>query len=126
LARILVVDDELYIITIVKKNLELAGFEVNAFTKPEVALSHFEAGIYAMLITDIRMPGMSGFELYRQVKRIDDKIKVAFMTAFDVHKAEFKKVMPNSDVKCFFTKPFRMNDLVARVKQELADEFTLS
>jgi YesN/AraC family two-component response regulator len=79
-----------------------------------------------MLITDIRMPIMNGFELYRQIRKRDNKIKVAFMTAFDVYETEFCKVMPSIDVKCFFKKPVRMNDLVERVKQELGRDATLS
>jgi two-component system catabolic regulation response regulator CreB/two-component system response regulator ChvI len=48
------------------------------------------------------------------------------MTAFDVYDGEFKKVMPSIDVKCFFKKPIGMHDLVARVKQELGEDFTIS
>lgn len=126
MARILVVDDEKDITYIIKHALENNGFAVDAFTSPEEALDHFKAGYYDMLITDIRMPVMTGFEVYRHVRKLDSKIKVAFMTAFDVYDGEFKKVMPSIDVKCFFKKPIRMNELVARVKQELGEDFTIS
>jgi two-component system, OmpR family, response regulator ChvI len=72
-----------------------------------------------MLITDIRMPIMNGFELYSQIRKQDSKIKVAFMTAFDVYEDEFRKVLQSIDVKCFFKKPMLMNELVERIRQEL-------
>lgn len=126
MARIMVVDDEPDILVVFKKALETSGFAVDAFTKPEEALSHFKPDFYAMIITDIRMPVMNGFELYRQVKKIDDKIKVAFVTAFEVYEDEFRKVFTNIDVKCFIKKPVSPADLVTRVKEELADEITFT
>jgi two-component system, OmpR family, response regulator ChvI len=117
--KILVVDDEQDITTVIKMALEAHDFEVDAFNKPEDALSNFKAGAYDMMIADIRMPGMSGFELYREVKKIDDNIKVAFMTAFEIYEDEFRKMLPKVDVKCFIKKPVRMSDLLTRVKEEL-------
>jgi DNA-binding response OmpR family regulator len=122
----MVVDDEQDITYVIKTALEKNGFTVDAFTSPEEALDYFKPDYYDMLITDIRMPVMTGFELYRQVRKIDSKVKMALMTAFDVYEAEFKKVMPHIDVKCFFKKPIRMNELAARVMQELGEEFTIS
>jgi DNA-binding response OmpR family regulator len=113
MARIIVVEDEPDIATLVKKALEAKGFDVDVFTDSRRALDHFKPNYYAMLITDIRMPGMNGFELYRQVKKIDEKINVAFMTAFEIYESEFRKVMPNIDVRFFFKKPVRMQELVA-------------
>jgi DNA-binding response OmpR family regulator len=89
------------------------------FTKPQEALSHFKPDYYNMLITDIRMPKMNGFELYREIRKVDSNIKVAFMTAFEIYENEFRKVLPSINAKCFFKKPMRMNELVERVRQEL-------
>jgi len=125
-ARIMVVDDEQDITIIIKKTLENIGFAVDTFTKPEEALDHFKPDYYAMLITDIRMPVMTGFQLYREIRKIDGKIKIAFMTAFDVYEGEFHKVLPHIEVKCFFKKPVRMNELVRRVKEELGEDFTIT
>ena len=72
------------------------------------------------------MPVMNGFQLYRQIRKIDSKVKVAFMTAFDVYEAEFQKVMPSIDVKLFFKKPMYLGDLVQKVKHELGEKFTMS
>jgi DNA-binding response OmpR family regulator len=126
LTRILVIDDEKDICLIVKISLEKNGFAVDAFNSPEEALDHFKPDYYDMLITDIRMPVMSGFEVYRRVRKLDNKIKIAFMTAFDVFDGEFKKVLPSIEVKCFFKKPMRMNELVKRIKEELKEESKVS
>lgn len=126
MTRIMVVDDEQDITFVIKQALENSGFVVDAFSSPEEALDHFKPDYYDLLITDIRMPVMTGFELYRRVRTIDSKVKVAFMTAFDVYEGEFHKVLPSIDVKCFFKKPMRMNELVERVKQELASESNVS
>jgi two-component system response regulator ChvI len=122
----LVVDDESDIALTIKKALEREDFEVDAFTDPQKAIESFEPRKYAMLLTDVRMPDMSGFELYREVRKRDGEIRVAFMTAFEVNKDEFRKVLPSTDVKCFFKKPIRVDELVERVRQETSEEFTMS
>ena len=122
----MIVDDEPDITAVLKRALDQAGFKVDAFTDPREALASFAPGRYAMLITDIRMPGINGFELYRQVKKRDDKIKVAFMTAFEIYEDEFKIVLPSLSISCFFKKPVSTKQLVERVIQVLGEEFTMS
>ena len=63
------------------------------------------------------MPGMSGFELARQLKEIRPDTKVVLMSSFVIHKAEFKKVVPSLDIDDFVMKPFTKNDLVEAVKK---------
>jgi DNA-binding response OmpR family regulator len=127
LPKIILVDDEPDIGVSIKIGLEPKGFVVDAFEKPEDALQNFKPGEYDMLITDIQMPGMSGFDLYREVRKIDDKIKVAFITAFEIYEDEFSKVLPSIDVKCFIKKPVTMSELATRINEELAkEEVTLS
>ena len=92
-----------------------------AFTDARAALDNFKQDYYAMLITDIRMPDMNGFELYREIRKKDENIKVAFMTAFEIYESEFSKVFKNTEVKLFFKKPVKLSELVSRVKEELND-----
>ena len=99
--RILLVDDERDINTVVKKGLERVGFKVRAFNNPLDALSNFEAGSYDVALLDIRMPSMNGFELYKKLRAIDSKIKVCFITAFEMYEEEFKKLFPSYEVRCF-------------------------
>jgi CheY-like chemotaxis protein len=63
--------------------LEQHGFTVSTYNDPVLALSEFKAGLYDLLLADVRMPGMSGLELYEKIKQIDHRIEVCFITAFD-------------------------------------------
>jgi two-component system, OmpR family, response regulator ChvI len=119
--RILIVDDEPDITSVFKLVLADTGFEVDVFNDPLVALSNFKTNSYDLLLLDIRMPKMNGFELYQKIKEIDDKVKVCFMTAFDVYHEEFKKEFPTSDeVKYFIRKPIAIADLVKHVESILS------
>ncbi len=117
--RLLLIDDEPDILTPLKKGLEHYGFEVDAFTDPKEALNHFKPDYYSLVLTDIRMPGMNGFELFRAIRKIDSRTKFAFMTAFEIHQDEFNKVFKNTQVKLFLKKPFRASELVAKINEEL-------
>jgi CheY-like chemotaxis protein len=84
--RILIVDDEPDITFTLKVILEENGFkEVDVFNEPLLALQNFKSRVYSLLITDVAMPRMDGFELYKQIKKIDAKIKGVFVTASQVN-----------------------------------------
>jgi two-component system, OmpR family, response regulator ChvI len=114
--RILIVDDEPDIISVFKMVLEMNDFEVDAYNDPSLALSNFKQNAYGLVILDIRMPHINGFELYKKIMTIDDKVNVCFMTAFDDYRQEFKKSFPMLDeLKCFIRKPNAIEDLVKHV-----------
>ncbi len=117
--RILLVDDEWDINTVVKKGLERVGFKVRAFNNPLDALSKFEAGSYDVALLDIRMPSMNGFELYKKLRERDSKIKVCFITAFEMYEEEFKKLFPSYEVRCFIKKPIKLTDLIVEIEKIL-------
>ena len=125
LRKILVVDDEPDISSSVKRGLERNGFQVDAYIDPEKALSEFKPGIYDLLLVDIRMPKLNGFELYREIKKRNDHAKVCFFTAFEVYYDEFKKVFPTLDVKCFIRKPITISDLVVHINAELNNKWSI-
>ena len=113
---VVAVDDEADILTVVKKGLEADGFGVETFTNANSALDFIrgygikpEQGL--ILLSDVRMPGMNGFELTRTVRKFYPKIAVALMTAFEIDKREFDKVMPSTAVDAFITKPFSLDKL---------------
>jgi CheY-like chemotaxis protein len=84
--RILIVDDEPDISFTLKIILEENGFkEVDVYNEPLLALQNFKSRVYSLLITDVAMPRMDGFELYKHVKKIDDRIKVVFVTASEIN-----------------------------------------
>jgi two-component system catabolic regulation response regulator CreB/two-component system response regulator ChvI len=118
--RIMLVDDEPDIILGFKIGLEDNGFIVDAFNDPELALSNFKAGSYDLLLLDIRMPKMDGFDLYNEMRKIDNKVSVCFMTAFDeLYLEQFKKRFPTMDPRCFVQKPITIDDLIKDVKTKL-------
>src|SRR5215212_7650328 len=117
--KILVVDDEPDNASIFTMSLEDGGFEVDTFTDPLLALSIFKAGRkYDLLILDIKMPNMNGFELYEAVRKIDNKVKACFLTAFgEGYTEEFGRRFPSSLNVSFIRKPIRLDDLVKKVNE---------
>jgi two-component system, OmpR family, response regulator ChvI len=114
--RILVVDDDADVISTFKMILEMNGFEVDAYTNPTLALSNFKPNSYGLLLLDIRMPAMNGFELFRKMKSIDSRVEVCFITVFEDYREEFKESFPMLDeAKYFIRKPKAIEDLVNHV-----------
>jgi two-component system, OmpR family, response regulator ChvI len=113
--RIAVVDDEVDITAVLKKGLEHHGFAVDIFNDPQVALASFKPGVYDLMIIDIRMPKLNGFDLYRELRKKDSGVKVCFLTAFEIYYEEFRKMFPNVDVRAFIRKPVSISSLVSQV-----------
>lgn len=119
MTKILIVDDDTDITLAFKKGLENDGFKVDVFNDPLEALSNFEASKYDLLLLDIRMPKMNGFELYKEMDKIDNNVKVCFITAFEVYYEALREVFPSMEVECFIRKPIEIGNLVKRIKNEL-------
>ncbi len=118
--RILVVDDEPDIAFALKVGLENnSGFIVDTFDDPIEALSNFKAGKYDLLLLDIKMPKMDGFELYKEIKKKDDKVKICFLTASESYYDEFKGTFPKLNIRCFARKPVTIEELTNAIKEEL-------
>lgn len=128
--RLLIVDDDPDITKTFKVGLEQNGFEVDVFNDPLQALSKFEQDMssshyhYDLLLLDVRMPKMNGFELYREIKKKiregeDDKVKVCFITAYEVYYESLKEEFPALNIGCFIKKPVEIQRLVKRVRTEL-------
>ena len=118
-SSILIVDDELDITLAFKKGLESNGFLVDIYNDPVIALSNFKSGLYDLLLLDVRMPKMNGFELYQEIEKIDKKAKVCFITAFEVYYQALKEIFPTLDVGCFIRKPIEIEDLVKKINSEI-------
>ena len=93
--RILIVDDEVDIVTVYKSGLQRNGFEVESYSDPDQALLNFKPGAYDLAILDIRMPKMNGFQLCKAIRKLDENVKIFFMTAFEIQLSEFEKVLPS-------------------------------
>jgi DNA-binding response OmpR family regulator len=127
--KILIVDDEPDITTALNMYLELQGFHVDAFTDPVYALAQFKAGFYQLLILDIKMPEMNGFELYTEIKKKDATVKVFFLTALsEIHDYDaFKKeVFPKEDERYFIAKPIENEEILTRINTVLANNHGIS
>jgi CheY-like chemotaxis protein len=119
--RILVVDDEPDITLTLKAGLEIVGlFDVATFNDPESALKSFKSDFYALILIDIMMPKMSGFELYEQLKKVDPDIKVCFLTASEMYYERNRGIEHcalNKDL--FLQKPISTNDLIMEVNKKI-------
>jgi CheY-like chemotaxis protein len=126
--NIMLVDDDPDILLTFKKGLEElqrrkiegVNLQVDTFADPKEALTSFKAGLYHLLLLDIRMPNINGFELYEELKKIDDKPKVCFITAYELYYDALKKDFPDLDVGCFIKKPISTEDLATKIKNEIA------
>src|SRR5687768_8931516 len=112
--RILLVDDELDITVTLKMALEESGFlQVEAFYDPVLALSRFKAGAYDLAILDIKMPEIDGFELYRKLRKIDNNLKICFLTAAELgtYRETDSDIMDVLGKDYFVAKPVEIIDL---------------
>ncbi len=126
--RVLLVDDEPDINLTLKITLEENGLKVNSFTDPLSALENYkeEAGMYDLLILDMKMPQMNGFELYRQIRKIDDKVKVCFLTAGEMDYEQFgKELFPALENNCYIQKPIENETLIKRLNKIMANRSVL-
>jgi DNA-binding response OmpR family regulator len=116
--KVMIVDDELDLSLLLKTLLEENNFRVDWYTDPVLALNKFKRNFYDLLLLDIKMPKMNGFELYRELKKIEKRVKVCFITAltelyeYDKFKEE---VSPKEDERYFIPKPIENEDLIKRV-----------
>lgn len=97
-------------------------FKVETFTNGWNALEALNShpdDYYDLVLTDIRMPRMNGFELYRKIKEKNPSMKIVFITAFEINKEEFSKVLPSIEVKDFIIKPISMTNLRIKLKEVL-------
>jgi signal transduction histidine kinase/ActR/RegA family two-component response regulator len=121
--RIFLVDDDYDHTITFKVGLEHAGFEVDAYNDSAFALSNFKPDYYDLLLIDIKMPKIDGFELYERIRKIDDKVKVWFITAYEVYYKTIKEVSSKSKEETildrFIQKPIEINNLVKQIKSEL-------
>ncbi len=123
LAKLLIVDDDPDIVQVLKMGLIQNGFSVEAFTNPQEALQSFksDAESYCLVLSDIRMPAISGIQLSKKVKEVNPNVKVVLMTAFEIRDNEFSKVFPSSQVDGFVQKPIGIKDLTDKILRLIGD-----
>src|SRR5581483_6246020 len=119
--RILIVEDEPDLLRIVEAYLKSCNFEVDSFTNPVQALEHFRKNpsSFSLVLTDVRMPHMTGLELAKSVVAIKPSIKVMLMTAYQIDSLAFQTgldVIKHDDI---ITKPFELEQICDVVMKKL-------
>jgi two-component system, OmpR family, response regulator ChvI len=123
--RLLIVDDDVDITNSFSLALEDSGlFLVDTYNDPLVALSNYRPNSYDLLLLDIRMPVMNGLELYCQINKIDNKVKVCFISAYDVDYIALRDQYPSLELDCLvpkdiIRKPIEVSKLIERIELEL-------
>lgn len=115
--RLLIIDDEEDITSALKAGLEKYGINVDVSNNPVSTLSNYKPGYYDLVILDIRMPYIDGFELYKVIRKLDNKTKICFWTAFEVAYEQFVKTFPTMNEQYFIKKPVTLDDLVNRINK---------
>jgi DNA-binding NtrC family response regulator len=115
---ILIVDDDIDTLTVTGRSLEHAGFMVHAFADPLIALHHVEKDCKycQVLVSDVRMPALTGFQLVRKIKDLRPEMKVMLMTMFEVNKPEFEAVFPSTPIDDVIRKPFTSLQLLDKIR----------
>ena len=120
--KILLIDDEPDIIYSIKRVLENNNeFVVDSYTDPTLALSNFRPGLYDLILLDIKMPKMNGFDLYQKIMEMESNVKICFLTASELFYEEYRRLdaYPSLDKAYFIQKPFRIEQLLRELNEIL-------
>ena len=125
--RILIVDDNADITTTFKAGIEEGNnnndankrIEVYTSNNPVVALSEFKPNFYDLLLVDINMPRMNGFELSEKILAIDLNVKVCFMSSVEINREALREIYPSLSLGCFIRKPVTIDNLIKQIRSEL-------
>jgi DNA-binding response OmpR family regulator len=117
--KIFLVNDEIDACLTFKNMLEENGFDIDAYDKPQYALQNFKSGIYDLVVLDIKMPKIDGVKIYQEIRQIDKRVKVCFITASEEY---YTKQFPElKEEECFMQKPISMDNFIGRIKLALAN-----
>jgi len=115
-SRIMLVDDEPDINAALSVVLKREGYDVDTFENPFIALEKLKPGFYGLIILDVKMPQMDGFELYREIKKVDRKAKICFLTASELYYENFRKEkFAALDKELFIIKPISNAELLKKI-----------
>jgi DNA-binding response OmpR family regulator len=119
LKKILLVDNEADITFALKNALEHYGFSIDSFNDSMLSLNSYKCNFYDLIILDIKMPNMDGFELFNKIKEKDPKVKICFLTASELFYEEYRKkryvLGEKLGEEYFIQKPIKTDDLVQKI-----------
>jgi CheY-like chemotaxis protein len=126
--KIFLVDNEIDITYALENALENYGFKVDSFNDPILALDNYKANFYDLIVLDIKMPKMDGFELYIKLREKDPKVKICFLTASEMYyekfrktRSEFRKII---EEECFIQKPIKNEELIRKLNSVMNIDIT--
>ena len=122
--KVLILDDDFDLASLVKQILQKYGFKnVFAFTDPLLALEHFKINQkdYSLIASDIRMPVMNGFEFVRKTRKINPRVKILLMTAFEIDDREFARVLPKPKIDGLIQKPASSKQILDIISNIIKD-----
>ena len=126
--KILLIDDEPDLTYTIKKILEDNEFEVDEFNDSILALDNYQTNFYDLVILDIKMPKMDGFELYIKLREKDPKVKICFLTASEMYYEKFRKTRSEFgriiEEECFIQKPIKSEDLIRKLEDIMNIDIT--
>ena len=114
--RILLVDDEPDVTITFKMGLEGKGYKVDALIDPEEALAHFKIGVYDLLLLDIKMPKMNGFQLYEELEKLGQGSQGMLYHGIRSDHPSLRELFPQIDIDCFIKKPIDSEELIKKIK----------
>ena len=125
--RILIIDDDPDVTTTFKVGIENSNnyaddnktIEVYTYNDPLTALSEFESNFYDLLLIDINLPNMNGFQLCEKILHFDINVRVCFMSTGEINREALREIYPALSLGCFIRKPVSIDYLVKRIKSEL-------
>ena len=120
--RILVVDDESDVCLALEMVLGENGFVVDSYQDPLLALEKFKPHSYNLVILDIKMPDLNGFALHREIKKLDKKVKVCFLTAGEMYYGVYSDIFSSVPANHFIRKPIENQELMNRINEIIADD----
>ena len=120
---ILALDDDFDVINIFRMGLEKYGLNIFGFTDPLLALEHFKINRerYAIIVSDIRMPTMNGYEFVKKVKEMKPEVKIFLMTAFEINDFEFSRALPSIKIDEFIQKPVSVGNLAVTIQKYISE-----
>ena len=119
--RILIIDDNPDVTLSLRVALEQNGFKTDSYTNPALAYENFRDGQYDLVLLDIKMPEVDGFQLYQKIRKNDSRIKICFLTASEFYYEQFRKEQgfDNFKQEIFLRKPIETEDLVQAINKLL-------
>ena len=121
----MIVDDEKDITSSFKLGIEDSNgdtnrkIEVYTSNDPVVALSEFKPNFYDLVLVDINMPHMNGFEFCGKMLAIDINVKVCYMSSVEINREALRQIYPSLSIGCFIRKPVTIDYLIRRIMSEL-------